>query len=137
AEFLEDGVSSIVSPAAADVLEACRTLHVQRGVTFRSADRPQSGEIRFNYVEEDTVKAGRSGDVELPEIVTLEIAPWEGCEPARLTARLRYRLANGALLLGYRLTRPHEVLRAAWDTVVMVANKETGLYVYAGIPRVD
>jgi uncharacterized protein YfdQ (DUF2303 family) len=135
ADWLEDGLPAITAPPAAELLEACRTLHVQREVTFSSADRPTTGEIRFVYQETDTAKAGKAGELELPEQITLLLAPWDGCEPRPLTARLRYRLVNGGLTLGYRLVRPHEVLREAWDDVVTRINDATELYVYAGTPR--
>jgi uncharacterized protein YfdQ (DUF2303 family) len=135
AEHLEDGVTAIVEPDAASVLEAARTLHVQREAEFHSADRPHSGEIRFTFHEHDTAKAGKSLQLELPENVVLQLAPWEGSTPVLLGARLRYRLAAGHLMLGYRLVRPHEALTAAWETLLGEVSDETSLYVYASAPR--
>jgi uncharacterized protein YfdQ (DUF2303 family) len=135
AEWLEDGITAVTAPPAADLLEACRTLSVQREVEFSSADRPTTGEIRFIYQESDTAKAGRRGQLELPEQINLLLAPWEDCEPRELTAQLRYRLADGHLKLSYKLIRPEELVRAAWEEVTFRINEATGVYVYAGTPR--
>lgn len=135
AEHVEDGITVVAAPPAAELLEACRTLSVKREVSFSSADRPHSGEIRFSYTETDTAKAGRGGDIELPETFVLFVAPWRGVDPVEVIGRLSYRLVQGQLQLGYRLVRPDDAVRAGFEQVLLTVRGGTEIEPFIGTPR--
>lgn len=117
AEHIEDGLSEIVEPAAADMLELAQTFQAHQSAHFRSAHRLQSGQVQVRYDEEIDAKAGQTGEMEIPSSFTLRIAPFLGEEPYRVDARLRYRMPGGKLSLGYKLDRPDRIVRDALDHV--------------------
>jgi uncharacterized protein YfdQ (DUF2303 family) len=134
AEHIEDGLPAITRPAAADMLEVAQSLQAKSGVQIKSTKR-LGGEIEFAYEETATAKAGQTGKLEVPDTFDLALAPYDGTPPADITARLRWRLANGQLLIGYRLIRPAECAQAAFDALTTMVGKETGTTVMNGTPR--
>jgi uncharacterized protein YfdQ (DUF2303 family) len=134
AEHIEDGVDAISDPTPAEMLEVAQTFHAKTGVNFESSRR-LSGEVEFTYAETVQAKAGEKGKLEVPQIFTLAVAPFEGNDAYSLQARFRFRLSNGNLALGYRLIRPDRVLRAAFDDLVKEIAGATDLPVMAGTPR--
>lgn len=115
ATLIEDGQDEVREPNAATLLELAMTFHAKTNVKFRSAIVLQSGQRQLNYEEATEAGAGRDGKLEIPAEILLGISPFEGTEPYALRARLRYRLNNGALTIGYQLIRPHEVLDSAFE----------------------
>jgi uncharacterized protein YfdQ (DUF2303 family) len=113
AEHIEDGIAEIVKPAAAELLDVVQTISVTRGVDFKSSARTRDGQVQFQYVEDQEAKAGKRGDLTVPEKITLNIAAFPGGKRVELVARLRYRLSDGELQIGYKLERPGDVLRQA------------------------
>jgi uncharacterized protein YfdQ (DUF2303 family) len=132
AEHIELGLAEIVSPDAADMLELAQTFHAQTNSEFRSSVRLASGQRQFTFVEETDARAGKTGNLAVPETFTLGVAPWLGCDRFKVTARLRYRLTAGKLLLGYLLERPHEVLDAAFGQITDQLTAETSATVLRG-----
>jgi uncharacterized protein YfdQ (DUF2303 family) len=136
ADHIEEGLDDIVDPESADMLEVAKHFHVSRGTTFRSSQHLESGAIGFTYDETDTTKAGQSGSFEIPKQFTIGIPVYEGEEAYRINARFRYRLADGVLLLGYRLERPDLVKRDAAEQIANRLRSEEGAFahVYDGAP---
>lgn len=132
AEHIEESLPEIVEPAAATMLEIAQTFQANTAVAFRSARRLQSGETQLRYEEQHDAKAGAQGDITIPTTFTLALAPWEGCDPYRITARLRYRIGSGNLALGYVLDRPDDVKRAAFADITAKVTAETGYTPLAG-----
>lgn len=118
AEHIEDRSLDIIDPAAADMLELAQTFQATIGVNFESSKRLSSGERQLEYRETVDAKAGKSGRMEIPEVFTLALRPFEGAAAFKVTARLRYRITEGTLRIGYKLERPEEILRDAFLTVV-------------------
>lgn len=118
AEHIEDRVVDIVRPSGAEMLELAQTFQAKTKVSFESSKRLASGEQQLQYVEESTASAGRKGDITIPDTFDLGLAPYVGGAPFKVTARLRYRMTEGTLRLGYFLDRPEDVLRAAFEAVV-------------------
>jgi hypothetical protein len=80
--------------------------------------RLDNGDVRFDYVEQTTAKAGEKGDVEIPKQLTLALRPYIGGPRVWVTAQFRYRLSGGNLLLGFALVRPEVILETAFDDIV-------------------
>lgn len=114
AEHVEDGLAAVAQPDAATLLEIAQTFDANRKVQFRSATRITNGEIQMRWDEDTQATAGRSGSVEIPDRIVLMLEPWPGAGAAyEVQARLRYRLREGQLTIGYRLDRIDEVMRHA------------------------
>jgi uncharacterized protein YfdQ (DUF2303 family) len=135
AEHLEDGINGIVQPAAAEMLELAQFFHAKNDVAFKSAQRLDSGEAQFRYEETISAKAGQKGDLNIPTVFVLGLAPYDGTDPYRVEARFRYRLNQGELTLGYKLVRPDLVLKSAFGDITTEVQSQTGLSVLAGTPR--
>jgi uncharacterized protein YfdQ (DUF2303 family) len=118
ARFIEDNLPDIVSPDSATMLEISRTFEAKKGVTFHSATRLQNHEIQFQYDEEIRGTAAK-GTIEIPDGFDLSIAPFEGSDYYKVTARFRYKFGPEGLKLRYELLRPHKVLEDAVNTVVL------------------
>lgn len=135
AEHVEDGAHVITTPDPATMLEIAQSFRATTGVDFKSSSRLSSGETQLRYEETTTAKAGRTGSLEVPELFTLRMAPFHGAPEYEVTARLRYRISEGRLLLGYRLIRPEQARELAFDDVLEQITRETSLPVLHGTPR--
>lgn len=117
AEFVEDNIEDVAEPAGALLLEIARDLQITRATAFRSAQRNSSGAVHFTHTQDDTTKVG-AGEISIPEVIALGVAPFQGIQPFRVPARLRYRLNDGKLTLGIKLQRIEDVVSQALDEVV-------------------
>lgn len=132
AEHIEENLLDIVDPAGADMLELAQTFQATTKVSFKSSQRLSSGEQQLTYLEDTDAKAGAKGDLIIPTRFELALRPFEGTEPYRVTARLRYRIGGGDLAIGYVLDRPEDVVRDAFDQILADIETETGLGAYRG-----
>lgn len=118
AEHIEDGLSAIVSPPAADLLEIAQSFQATRTVTFESGRRLGNGDVNFVYTEETGTTAGQKGELAVPEIFVLGLSVFKGGQVADIPARLRHRASQEGLRIGYKLDRPNEFLEQAFNSVV-------------------
>lgn len=132
AEFIEDHVADIIEPAAADMLELAQTFQATKGVDFESSKFLDSGHRQLVYKESVEAKAGKRGQIDIPNTFKIGVRPFLGMDPYRVTCRFRYRINDGDLALGYKLDRPDEVLRAAFTGVVEAIAEEIEQPIYAG-----
>jgi uncharacterized protein YfdQ (DUF2303 family) len=109
AEHLQDGIMEIREPAAAEVLEVAQTIQGKTNADWKSATRLDNGAVGFSYQEEVVASAGRSGNLEIPAEIVLGVAPFYGEQPFEVRARLRYKIREGNLAIGYKLERPNEI----------------------------
>ncbi len=134
AEFLEDHLPELLEPSAADMLEIAQSLQAATKVDFQSGIRLASGQRQFQYVETTTTKAGQKGQLTVPEAFVIGLVPFEGSEGYRLTARLRYRITDRGLRMGYKLERPADILRTAFADVVNIIDGDIEQPVLNGTP---
>lgn len=134
AEFLEDHLPELLEPSSADMLEIAQSLQANTKVDFTSGVRLASGQRQFQYVETTTTKAGQKGQLTVPETFVIGLIPFEGSEGYRLTARLRYRITDRGLRMGYKLERPADVLRTAFSDVVNAVDGDIEQPVMNGTP---
>ncbi|MGN6609962.1 MAG: DUF2303 family protein [Jatrophihabitans sp.] len=135
AEFIEDGATAIIKPAAAEMLEIAQTFHAKTGVDFKSSTRLSSGETQLRYEESTNATAGKAGTIDIPSVFTLGLEPFDGSPRYELVARFRYRIVNGQLALGYKLQRPDLVRKQAFADITAEISTATELPVLAGTPR--
>lgn len=133
AQFVEDNVIDIRSPAGAAVLEVSRNLQAKKKVEFGSAIRLADGAQQFSYSE--TVDGTTAkGSIKVPEEFMLGIPVFLGGEPYDVRARLRYRIDSGNLQLWYELYRPEYIERDAFNAICDEVNTATRIVIWQGIP---
>jgi len=131
AAFIEDNMPDIVDPDGASILEVAKTLQIKNNVLVKSAVRLDTGEQQFTYEDNHSARGG-VGMIQIPSQFILGLVPFEGCETYKVAARLRYRLQEGRLLLGYALIRHDRVADDAFDTVVKNIEDVTEASILAG-----
>ena len=114
AEFLEDRAQDIVSPSGAELLDIALKFNVTRKSVFSSGIRLSSGEVQFQFSDQNEKKS----TVEVPEEFTIGLAPFHNGEPYEVKARLRYRINDGCLLIWYQLIEPEKVIEDAFAGVM-------------------
>lgn len=134
AEFIEDSVADIVDPSGATMLELAQTFEAKKDVAFRSQTRLSDGQRQLTYTENIEARGGSGGQLAVPSQLELGISPYEGGQPYKITARLRFRLGGeGKLTIGYILDRPDDILRAAFNDVVGEIETDTGIKAFRGV----
>jgi len=135
AELIEEALPTVIEPDGAALLEIAQSFRAHKNAVFKSDRRLSSGQVQLTYQEDIEATAGRNGDMQVPATFKIGLAPFEGVEPVAVTARLRFRLNDGKLTIGYILDRPEHVLRDAFAEVVAEIEVTTSLPVWQGIPR--
>lgn len=120
AAFLEDNARLIVDPDAATMFEVARSFQARSNADFSRAIRVDNGDVQMTWIEQTDAKVNSpvKGTFEVPASFTVRLAPFIGTPMQQLTARLRWRLREGRLSIGYALLRPDLVVREAFQDVV-------------------
>ncbi|WP_326637325.1 YfdQ family protein [Streptosporangium sp. NBC_01755] len=134
ADFIDDNRADIRKPTAAEMLELVQHFQTQKKVTFNSAIVLSNGDRRLTFTEETDAGAGTKGQIEVPSVLELGIAPFEDSEPYVVSARFRYRIQNSALYMGVLLDNADDVLKDAVKTVVTKIQEELGVQIMRGTP---
>ena len=129
ANFVEDNLLDIVTPAPADMLEISQHLEVIRTTSFKSSSRPKSGLVKFRNESDDTT----AENVTIPDALVLELAPFVGSPKSLITARFRYRIEGGGLKLGVKLQRIEEVVAEVMDAIVAAIDLPEGAVMVEGV----
>jgi uncharacterized protein YfdQ (DUF2303 family) len=136
AEHLEDQARVIVEPDAATMLEVATSFQARRNASFSRASRLDTGDVQLAWSEETTASAGSSGRLEVPRQFTLRVAPFVGVPPVEVIARLRYRIRDGRLGIGYKIDRPDLAERNAFaDLRAVIANTIASPVLAGAAPR--
>jgi uncharacterized protein YfdQ (DUF2303 family) len=134
AEFLEDNRDDITVPAAADLIEMAQEFKATKDVQFASSQVLRSGEVKLVYNE--TIKASgttKERELAIPEQFQISLPIFNRGDVRDVQARFRFRIADGHLLLGYRIVGPERVERAAFDDVVTeIATRHPSLPMHFG-----
>lgn len=137
AEHIEEGLPEIIDPPAADMLEVAQTFQATTKVNFKQSTLLVNGQRQFTYEETIDAKAGQKGTFAVPTSFTLGLAVFEGqLEGHRVSARFQSRIDGGDLNLRYLLERPHDVVKAAFETIVGEIEGGLHLLAYRGKPSV-
>lgn len=133
AEHIEQMTHTIVEPTAADMLEMITSFHARRHVTFRQEVNITSGDVQLTY-DEETKTSAKPGHIEVPRTFRVRISPWLTVDPVEVTARLRYRIQNGSLTIGYSLLRPDRAQQEAFDGVLLTLKEHIERPLHLGLP---
>ena len=127
AEFVEDHLPNFADGAA--FLELARSFRATMNVEFGNAEHA-GGRTTVNYTKTTEAKAGQKGAVAFPDTITIGVYVYDGGKAYKLDARLRYKVTDGDLRIGFKLQRPKDVLQAAFDEVVTEVETATGRTVW-------
>lgn len=104
AEHVEDHLSVIVEPDAADLLEMVQFLSGNVTTTWRSSVALKSGARELQWAESVTAQgqARDGGKRQFPGTITLSLPLFQhDVDQIELEARLRFRVRDGKLTIGY------------------------------------
>lgn len=116
AEFIEDHLPNFGTPTGAEMLELARSFKATVNVEFGNTEHA-GGKTTVAYTKTTEAKAGQKGAVQFPDRIQLGVYVYDRGTAYQLGARIRYRVTDGALTLGYRLERPQDVLDLAFQGV--------------------
>ncbi|QTP60897.1 DUF2303 family protein [Billgrantia antri] len=125
AKFIEDNLPDVQQPSGSDILTISRTLEAKKKVDFQSGVRLDNGEVQITFNEEIKGTAGK-GTIEIPETFELGIPVFEGGDHYALTARLRYRINDGQLVMWFDLLRPERLLEDAFANTLEQIRRDIG-----------
>jgi uncharacterized protein YfdQ (DUF2303 family) len=135
AEFIENNLRDIAEPDGSTILGVSRSLEATKEVGFKSGLRLSDGQTQLVYNEriEATAQVNQQ-QMAIPEKFVLGIVPFEGgTEAYSVTARLRYRIANGGKLsIGYDLLRPDLIVEDARKQTLSAIGEQIGLTILRG-----
>ncbi|MGH3376014.1 MAG: DUF2303 family protein [Actinoallomurus sp.] len=135
AEFIEDHLDDIRQPSAAEMLEIATTFQAATKVKFTSNVRLTSGQRTLSWEETTNANAGESGKLTVPETFMIGVAPFDFCEAVSgITARFRYRMNSGNLVVLYLLNDPARAVRDAMLDLVKQIEDKTSSTVMRGTP---
>jgi len=130
--FIEEHAPEFQTPTAADMLELAMTMEATTTAEFGSAVRLDNGQRSFRYAENIEAKAGKKGELTIPEKFTIGIAPFLGGPAYKVEARLQFRLHSGKLSFRYELVRPHEIIEAAARDAIAKVAESTKIMILEG-----
>lgn len=150
AEFIENRISEITSPtfdeetalgalfstkiaAPNELIMLSRGLQVRAEMRVKNAVTLQSGEGEITFEEEHKDAAGNK--LQVPGIFIINIAPFFLGEPARIPARLRYRVREGKIVWAFHLYRPDRYITDQVCRDTAAAALATELPVFHGAPE--
>ncbi|MFR9773153.1 DUF2303 family protein [Nocardia sp. SC052] len=120
AEMLEDFAADIYEPAAADMIELAQSFQAARTGSFESSTRLDNGAVSFRFREDVNATAG-AGQLEVPETFILRIPILRGGDYVEIVAKLRYRIEDHRLKLGFKVPGLDDIgLRAFTDATAEV-----------------
>ena len=134
AEFLEDNDIYFQEPNGARMLEIALTIKAGEGGQFRSHHRLANGNVALQYEHTTTAHAGEKGELEIPEDLVLALRPFEGCPPAKVRAKFRYRIRSGQITFAYRLLHTGDIVRRIVEESVKEIGEQLAVPVYMGAP---
>jgi uncharacterized protein YfdQ (DUF2303 family) len=114
AEFIEDNMTDIASPAPAFMLEVARDLNAKTDVNFASSVSLKNGQTQLRY--EETIKGSVGvGNLDVPERFSISIPVFYGEDKITISIRLRFRISQGKLTFHYKMNGPTEILNDSFD----------------------
>jgi len=124
---IEELLHTITSPDQAELLEVIDSIRSSTKGEFESKVERAHGGLKLTYREDNTVTAGKGRMLEVPQVIMLNLRPWEGHpETYPVEAKFRTRISNGSLGLAIKLQPTAQILREAWYTITQAVSGQTG-----------
>lgn len=132
AEFVEEHSADFISPDSATMLDLAQSIEGTLHAKFQMGSRLSDGARQVSWVEDVTTRAGKAGQLSIPDRFTLALRPFLESDRVSVEALLRLRIRDGQLRLAYRLIRPDELERAVFASIVSEVSEEGGRLVLRG-----
>jgi len=116
-----------------ELIDLSRHLEVFQKASVKQGVRLASGERVIEFTDEHLNARGEK--IEIPGFFMVSVRAFIDGEPVRIPARLRYRLAGGAVLWFYQLYRWDHFLRERVAEDLRIAGEETELPTFEGAPE--
>lgn len=138
AAAIDAGEKEIVAPAAATMLTIAETFEAKIDVRFQAGANLRDGARELVYTENIDAKAGKDSLV-IPDEMKLGVAPFLGGPAYEVTAKIRFKIRDGKLSIGYFLDRPRDVEHEAFLVTAGRVAAELTLEPIEGIapPRIE
>lgn len=135
--FLEENLKDIISadgmPTGTQMLEMALGFEAKQDMRFKSAVRLQSGGVRLEYVEDEDKNTIAS--MQMFEKFQIAVPVFRADESRYpVTARLRYRVKEGALVFWFELIRADLVMEQASRALVETIRTKVGFPFFFGSP---
>lgn len=135
AQFIEENQDDVTTPVGADLLDLVRTIKATMNAEFNGVVDEKDGNFSLAFQQQTRNTAGAKGNLELPQKITITLAPYEGSDPLPIEARLRFEVNNANKLnLWYELIRVDRVLRIVLQGISDSIETTTELPVWYGTP---
>lgn len=131
-DLVEELLHTVVSPDQAELLEIIDSVRASSKGTFESSITRANGAQTATFNTEVNTTAGRTGQLQVPQIITLRLRPWDG-HPSTydVDAYFRLRIENGRLLLLIKLKPTRQIIRDAWTEITNTVAQTIDKPVYA------
>lgn len=132
AEFIESYAGDIQQPDAATMLEVAQSLRASTATVFESSQKLSNGETRFVYKEDLEGKAGKAGDLSIPDQISIAVQPFTSSGAFKIDAKFRYRIVNRELRLGVKFLNADRMVERVFDETVEALREADVAPVYLG-----
>lgn len=131
ADIIEDYSYLIAEPSTADVLDLVRNFKAVQRVEFSDEIRDDNGDRALLYTSETS-----TGELIIPNSITLGIIVYEGASARSVEARFRYRINGGRALFGVRIAGVEAIENEAFEELTgsIGENLPDGVPIYMGVP---
>lgn len=131
-DLVEELLHTVVNPDQAELLEVIDSIRASTSGAFESKIERANGGQKLTYKQEHNVTAGRAGQLEVPQTITLKLRPWENHpETYDVEAYFRTRVSSGTLGLAIKLKPTAQILRDAWYAITQSVSGQVGKPVLA------
>lgn len=129
---VEELLHTVLNPDQAELLEVIDSIRASTSGEFESRIERANGGQKLTYKQEHSVTAGRAGQLEVPQTITLELRPWENHpQTYHVEAYFRTRVNAGNLGIAIKLKPTRQIVREAWQAVTSAVYDGTQKPVYA------
>jgi len=150
AQFLEDHITELASPTEAErnqweadfkakfatpseLLDLSRGLEVTVGSRIKNRTKLQTGETQMVFEVEYADANG--GELVVPGLFLLSVAPFHRGESIRIPVRLRFRAGGSDIVWFFEMVRPDQFIDERLKDDAAEVNTATGLPVIDGSPE--
>ncbi len=133
AEFIEENAKLFTDPNGADLLELIKNLEGHSNASFSQAVKLENGAVKLVFTEDVVLKGSggavtaQEGNMEIPSLLNVGIAPFEGVPPYAIQARLRYRIAERKITFWYETINAHLVIKDVCKNIIDQIKEKTGI----------
>lgn len=132
--FIEDNLKDIATiegmPNSGQMMQMALGLDIRADKSIKSAVRLQSGGVELTYVNRDD--AGTSEKMSVFEKFAIGIPVFFNGDSYQMTARLRYRTKDSAVVFWFELLRPDLIFADAVNSQIKILRERTELPLFMG-----